>query len=410
MKENIEDKIEEQSINKNSNSNSIQKENLYSNSLYSISYSILDNPIMNKLLELGYDYKLSKKLISYLNPRSIEQAIDYLLIENGIIQHHFIEDLNNENKCKICEKKREEHLIFISIDSNEIERNSIHLTNNSYRINNEEKISINFSSIKNNNSINKSNNNEIKSLKGLSFPFNETEKKICPICEEECVKNDEIQLENCFHSFCKICWLTYIKNELIEKKQIKIKCMDHLCNEILPEMVIYTIIKDDKNLILKYNENKLREEILNNPNKKFCPYPNCNSYAILNEKNNKNVKCENGHLFCFYCLQKPHDNLECNKELDEKMEEFAKKKFIKKCPNCGCWTEKIDGCNHITCIECTFQWCWLCNNKYTSEHYSSGKCKGFQFFKPKNEEEIQLAFEGKIQLRDDEIQDFFFFR
>ena len=167
MKENIEDKIEEQSINKNSNSNSIQKENLYSNSLYSISYSILDNPIMNKLLELGYDYKLSKKLISYLNPRSIEQAIDYLLIENGIIQHHFIEDLNNENKCKICEKKREEHLIFISIDSNEIERNSIHLTNNSYRINNEEKISINFSSIKNNNSINKSNNNEIKSLKGL---------------------------------------------------------------------------------------------------------------------------------------------------------------------------------------------------------------------------------------------------
>ena len=408
MKENIEDKIEEQSINKNSNSNSIQKENLYSNSLYSISYSILDNPIMNKLLELGYDYKLSKKLISYLNPRSIEQAIDYLLIENGIIQHHFIEDLNNENKCKICEKKREEHLIFISIDSNEIERNSINLTNNSYRINNEEKISINFSSIKNNNSINKSNNNEIKSVKGLSFPFNETEKKICPICEEECVKNDEIQLENCFHSFCKICWLTYIKNELIEKKQIKIKCMDHLCNEILPEMVIYTIIKDDKNLILKYNENKLRQEILNNPKKKFCPYPNCNSYAILNEKNNKNVKCENGHLFCFYCLQKPHDNLECKKELDEKMEEFAKKKFIKKCPNCGCWTEKIDGCNHITCIECTYQWCWLCNNKYTSEHYSSGKCKGFQFFKPKNEEEIQLAFEGKIQLRDDEIQDFFF--
>ena len=398
MKENIEDKIEEQSINKNSNSNSIQKENLYSNSLYSISYSILDNPIMNKLLELGYDYKLSKKLIS----------IDYLLIENGIIQHHFIEDLNNENKCKICEKKREEHLIFISIDSNEIERNSIHLTNNSYRINNEEKISINFSSIKNNNSINKSNNNEIKSVKGLSFTFNETEKKICPICEEECVKNDEIQLENCFHSFCKICWLTYIKNELIEKKQIKIKCMDHLCNEILPEMVIYTIIKDDKNLILKYNENKLRQEILNNPKKKFCPYPNCNSYAILNEKNNKNVKCENGHLFCFYCLQKPHDNIECNKELDEKMEEFAKKKFIKKCPNCGCWTEKIDGCNHITCIECTYQWCWLCNNKYTSEHYSSGKCKGFQFFKPKNEEEIQLAFEGKIQLRDDEIQDFFF--
>ena len=56
----------------------------------------------------------------------------------------------------------------------------------------------------------------------------------------------------------------------------------------------------------------------------------------------------------------------------------------------------------MTCIECNYQWCWLCNNKYTFDHYLSGKCKGFQFFKPNNEKEIQLAFEGKIQLREDE--------
>ena len=489
----------------------IEKEKLNMNSIQSdeISYSIINNPIMNVLLEFGYEYKFSKKLISYLNPRSVEQAIEYLSVENGIIQHFFIEDLNNENKCKICEKTREEHLINeinslsfgsngynskdernISINlnlnpqesrnnsfqanthtiesrnnsieskthsiesrnnsfqpkshsiesrnnsieskshsiesrNNSIESNSysIELRNNSNRINNhttelrnsiirinQEIYPINYSNSKNNNSISKSDNYISKSIsmKEISISLGETENRICAICDENYLKSNQTQLNNCLHTFCKTCWFTYIKNSIIEKKQIKIKCMDHLCNEILSETFIYTIIKDDKNLILKYNENKLREEIINNPNKKFCPYPNCNSYARRKDKNEKKVKCENGHLFCFYCLKEPHDNKECTRELDEKMEEYAKKKFIKKCPNCGCWTEKIEGCNHITCIECNYQWCWLCNNKYTTDHYTIGKCKGFQFFKPKNEEEIQLAFEGKIQLREDERMDFFF--
>ena len=254
------------------------------------------------------------------------------------------------------------------------------------------------------NSISKKRNYLSKSVLMNEISIRETEKRICQICDEEYIKSNQTQLDNCLHSFCKNCWLNYLKISIKDKKQIKMKCMDHLCEEILPEEFIYSIIKNNRNLIYQYNENKIREEILNNPNKKFCPYPNCNSY-MKREKHEKNVKCGNGHLSCFYCLKKPHEG-KCIKELDEKMEEYAKKKFIKKCPNCGCWTEKNEGCNHITCIECNFQWCWLCNQQYTSDHYSIGKCKGFQFFKPKNEEEIQLAFQGKIQLRDDERMDF----
>jgi hypothetical protein len=52
----------------------------------------------------------------------------------------------------------------------------------------------------------------------------------------------------------------------------------------------------------------------------------------------------------------------------------------------------------MTCTKCKYQWCWLCNGKYTYEHYLEGKCKGYQFFRPKDENEIQLAFEGKIEL------------
>ena len=70
------------------------------------------------------------------------------------------------------------------------------------------------------------------------------------------------------------------------------------------------------------------------------------------------------------------------------MEEFSKKRFIKKCPNCRIWTEKNEGCNHMTCAECKFQWCWLCGEKYSLNHYREGKCNGLQFYKPTSEEDI----------------------
>jgi len=59
----------------------------------------------------------------------------------------------------------------------------------------------------------------------------------------------------------------------------------------------------------------------------------------------------------------------------------------------------------MTCTKCKYQWCWLCNGKYTYEHYLEGKCKGYQFFRPQDKNEIQLAFEGKIKLRDSQRQE-----
>ena len=84
--------------------------------------------------------------------------------------------------------------------------------------------------------------------------------------------------------------------------------------------------------------------------------------------------------------------------MDKSILEYASNNFVKKCPNCSIITEKQNGCNHITCAKCQYQWCWLCNEKYEIDHYDKGKCKGFQFFKPKNQYEIQLMMEGKINL------------
>jgi hypothetical protein len=120
----------------------------------------------------------------------------------------------------------------------------------------------------------------------------------------------------------------------------------------------------------------------------------------LEKKNlsNNDVKCLNGHKFCFKCLKDPHGVSPCKNRLDDSLVEFSKNHFFKKCPKCSIITEKIEGCNHITCSKCSYQWCWLCNGEYNPEHFNEGKCKGYQFFKPKNENDIKLAFEGKIVL------------
>ena len=42
----------------------------------------------------------------------------------------------------------------------------------------------------------------------------------------------------------------------------------------------------------------------------------------------------------------------------------------------------------MTCVNCKYQWCWLCEEQYNYGHYDSGKCAGHQFTKADNLEEI----------------------
>ncbi len=362
--------------------------------------SILISPIYINLIEFGYSEKCSKNLISCLRPNNLDQALEYLSEINGKIQHYYIDDLKSENGlCYICGRLKDEH------------------KDDEYEIRNDD-ISINFSSIHNNdNNINNINNNNLDSIVLRKSNLNDFssynnssinigEKFICPICFRTLGENKKIILYRCDHYFCKTCLYNYLKTKILENKLTFIKCLDYECNEKLSNELIINIISKNKKLLEKYKLLSLKLEIINDPNKKFCPYPNCNSFLTRNkDRNIKISKCENEHEYCFICLNKPHPNKTCEEKLDDNnIKEYAKNKFIKKCPNCGTYTEKNEGCNHMTCAECNYQWCWLCDQKYSNNHYLNGKCRGFQFFQPKNENDIKLAFEGKIILNDSERQ------
>ena len=418
----------------NNNSNNI-KENINNNnnelkkSLFISNISNIDqmNPMILQLTEFGFDNIFSRRVFHYLHPEDIDEALNYMAKENGIIHHRYIKnrrDLNNI-LCYICGEKEEIHLKDINISNNVIkEEEEINESNNKSEIKskNSLKKSLESSSVKESNITkekNLSNGEEDKISYNNNIKRNEKyeknkiikldkkrdlseDKKIeCEICNDKYIVTDKNKVNKCGHSFCDSCWFDSLSIKIKENKLSSIKCLDYNCKEKLDDEFIINLINSDNDLIKKYKRYKTELLIINDPNKKLCPFPDCDSYLELKDIRIKEVSCLNNHKFCFECLQKPHGKLPCdNRNLFKSIIEFAESNLVKKCPNCSIIIEKNKGCNHITCSKCGYQWCWLCNQKYLPDHFKRGKCFGFQFFQPKDNYDIKLAMEGKINAKE----------
>ena len=169
--------------------------------------------------------------------------------------------------------------------------------------------------------------------------------------------------------------------------------MEHGCNTILESKFIKDILEGKNELIEKYDKFLKRKQMLEQSDKvKFCPFPDCEGYAEKKDKN-KYVKCNFGHEFCFECGNAPHGKKKCEDMIDKDFEEWRSHKIVKRCPCCKMWTEKNEGCNHMTCVECKFQWCWLCQKPYSYNHFYEGSCNGLQFYKETDEKKIKAKLE-----------------
>ena len=390
------------------------------------------NPIVVQLQNLGYNKVYSRRVFYYLHPEDLEEALNYMAIENGIIQHRYIQGRYiSNNICYICGEERKKHLNELNnenIKNNHFNNNRIYINKINKRqienndFNNEMKVNeLNeFQDDLGNFSCNNKNKETIFPKNIFKFKYNknkidnkpfiinntldnlipEEEEKECEICNEIFIVNENNKVEKCGHSFCPGCWYDFLSVKIKENKLPSIKCLDYNCKEKLTDEFIINLLNSDTKLVRKYKKYKLELEIINDPNKKLCPYPNCNSYLEIIDIRDKDVTCYNLHSFCFECLKKPHGKLPCGENIDKNLIEYAKNNFVKKCPKCSIIIEKNKGCNHIICSKCGYQWCWLCNNEYNENHFNEGKCRGFQFFQPENDYEIKLMKEGKINLNE----------
>ena len=99
----------ENNINNSYNNNNISKNNI------SINIELENIPILEQLIEIGFNKIYSKRVIAIYHPRTFEEALNYFLNEDGIIQHFYIEDReSSENKvCFLCGERKEIHLGYM---------------------------------------------------------------------------------------------------------------------------------------------------------------------------------------------------------------------------------------------------------------------------------------------------------
>ena len=340
------------------------------------------------LIEMGYDDKLIEKVYNILHPRDITQAINYMTKENNLYNHPFSSGRKSNLLCLICNEPIHNHF------NSDPEVNYIE---NQRGIKVEEEDDVNSGSLSdedNHHSLKDSlllyknishqtpvhENNPISN--GKNIQLEDLSEITCRICE--CDLSPEEQKNNtliCQHFFCDDCWYEQLKQKITDNQVVEMTCANFQCQIKLTENFIYSHLKGDKKLKQKYEDFKEKSSIVNDPTKKFCPTPNCKSFLQKGLENNF-VSCENGHKWCYECLKAWHMGSTCEEIQDKDFQIWSKGKIIKRCPNCKIYTEKNEGCNHMTCTECKYQWCWLCEGKYTYGHYGdNGPCKGLQFKK-----------------------------
>ena len=369
---NLNDNIIDDESDKNNLVDSINVRELDSSLTIEEKFDPINQNDLDLIIEMGYNPKMAKKVYILLKPKDINETIDFLTMENGVYHHDFMERHGKNDVCFICGESEKYHINYIPPES--IRRSIIESLKDSlgHTKTNANADIINYAvkkesligEDKKEDSIDKKNSNEI----------------FCDLCFED--MTDEEVNENkilCGHLFCSDCYLNYFQDKIKNNKVGKITCMQHKCTHEFDEDFIISHLKGDQILINKYKKFKLRSDLYNDPNVKFCPIKDCESYA-KKEGNNKYVTCLQGHQFCFVCSKPWHGRKKCSDEIDKDFKKWKKNKVIKKCPKCKMWTEKNLGCNHMTCAECKYQWCWLCGGKYTEGHFQiGGSCSGLQF-------------------------------
>ena len=209
--------------------------------------------------------------------------------------------------------------------------------------------------------------------------FDQTQHR-CPICLEDQLGKNCLQLENCSHYACMSCLHAYAKTHLLNMQE-KQQMSCYQCEAYLSLSNVRRILADET-LFVKY-QRYLIDMI-------ECPRCHQSIVCIPSESISGNhpsfvecLYCE--FTFCRRCEQSWHPQIECPKmklvrelmtmdnPLPSLINPIQLKKLLleiesiqtieqcsKPCPSCQVRIEKNGGCQHMHCRACSIHFCWSC--------------------------------------------------
>ena len=116
--------------------------------------------------------------------------------------------------------------------------------------------------------------------------------------------------------------------------------------------------------------------------------------------------CDCGSIVCLKCKKQGHEPLNCQmfKEWDDNLASVLdtlnnnwKKNNTKSCPGCKTDIEKNQGCMHMTCAKCRFEFCWLCMGDWKQHGSGTGGYFKCNLYKPDDSEDLGAEYIKRLQ-------------
>ncbi|CAH8857173.1 unnamed protein product [Trichobilharzia szidati] len=191
---------------------------------------------------------------------------------------------------------------------------------------------------------------------------------------------------SCGHRFCPDCWCSYLTVKIEEGLSIDIKCMSVGCNVLVIEDFLLTLLKNSP-VKDKYLNLLFQRMVESHPSLRFCVGFNCPMLiCALEEPKARRVQCERCHSeFCFMCSEAYHAPTSCAtlkhwlvKCRDDSGTANYMTAHTKDCPSCHVCIEKNEGCNHMKCSICHYEFCWVCLGVWKSHDAEYYFCSKYQ--------------------------------
>ena len=176
-----------------------------------------------------------------------------------------------------------------------------------------------------------------------------------------------------------------------------LQCPAYKCGERLDMREWSKIILVEDELIEMLQSTRLSHVVDCSEQLKGCPDPECGLTLCIECKPRtanglemslsseqyqhltRSAMCSNGHSTCMSCFQAAHSPYSCelaqewsNKireqlqqvDVDKSSGDIANALWLaancKRCPRCQTPIEKDEGCNHMSCRKCRYEFCWIC--------------------------------------------------
>ncbi|KAM7533313.1 hypothetical protein Aperf_G00000125915 [Anoplocephala perfoliata] len=189
---------------------------------------------------------------------------------------------------------------------------------------------------------------------------------------------------SCGHMFCLECWRAFFDCRISNSQDPIVECMAVNCSVRVPDDFILAVINNPES-ILKHRRHILNAIIETHPRLRQCTNTHCDRviYALEPPKALR-VTCDACKTqFCFACSVEFHAPAQCEtikQWLQKCRDDSGTANYMaahtKDCPNCGVVIEKNGGCNHMKCLKCRHEFCWVCLGPWQEhpvEYYDCSK-------------------------------------